>query len=162
MKSNEELSFSSIALNELLQVVHSKGATFRFQATGFSMSPFIKDGDIITVSPLSDSCLDSGEIAAFIHPDTEKLIIHRLISRKGGYYLAKGDSVSSTDGFIPRERILGCVTKIERNNRDIRFGFGLERLIISFLSRKRLLPLFFWGWRRIPFSIRRVIKCRLL
>lgn len=47
------LSLSGKNLAELIQAVIAKGNPFRLKVKGFSMSPFIKDGDTITISPLS-------------------------------------------------------------------------------------------------------------
>jgi len=50
-----ELQLSGPSLVELLRSVLDKGVPFRFQAKGFCMTPFIKDGDVITVFPLEVS-----------------------------------------------------------------------------------------------------------
>jgi len=52
IEKEAELSISGSTLIELLEAVLSQEASFRFQAKGLSMSPFIKDGDMVTVSPL--------------------------------------------------------------------------------------------------------------
>ena len=45
------LSLSGEALIELMRAVLARGLPFRFAARGFSMAPFIRDGDVISVSP---------------------------------------------------------------------------------------------------------------
>lgn len=153
-----ELSLSGESLAGLIRDTLSKGADFRFKVAGSSMSPFIKDKDIVTISSLSRVRPDIGRIAAFINPHTKKLAIHRIVDISGGRYLIKGDNVSRIDGFMCGDNILGCVTKIERNTRRAFLGLGSERLAIAFLSRTRLLSLLFRIWRSIPFPARRFIK----
>lgn len=152
-----EFSFSGIALAELMQATFTKGASFKFQVKGFSMSPFIKDGDVVTISPALNSSLGFGKSVAFIHPETKKLVIHRIVGKNWTGYLIKGDSATKIDGLIPRESILGVVTRVERKNKEILLGLGLERFIIAFLSKTRLLPFIFWSGKLIPVSIRRLV-----
>ncbi|MDD2751749.1 MAG: S24/S26 family peptidase [Candidatus Omnitrophica bacterium] len=156
--SDEELFLSGKALAELMLATLEKKAFFRFQVKGFSMSPFIRDGDVVTISPLSCAKSVFGKAVAFIHPCAEKLIIHRVIRDLPGHYLIKGDSLFWPDGFIPKKNLLGFVSKIERNGKKIRLGLGKEQFLIVFLSRERILPLLVWCWRRIPLSIRKIVK----
>ena len=125
-KKGSELQLSGSDLIELLRAVLDKGAPFRFRAKGFSMSPFIKDDDIITVSPLTDDSIRSGDIVAFIRPEMKKLIIHRVIGKKGEYFHIKGDNIPDTDELIPETNILGRLTRVERNGKEILFGLGPE------------------------------------
>jgi signal peptidase I len=116
-------------LGEILQAVLSKGFSIRFKAKGFSMFPVIKDGDIITVSPFPGVSIRSGNIIAFIHPQTEKLVVHRLIETKENGFLTKGDNSLETDGDIPGTYILGKVTRIEKKGKSrlMKKFFGLIR-----------------------------------
>lgn len=157
MKSNE-ISFSSDSLIELIKSTLAQNSSFRFKVTGSSMSPFIKDSDIVTISSPNASRLVLGKAAAFINPITGKLAIHRMVGTHNGCYLIKGDSVLQSDGLIPEENILGCVTKIERYGRNVRLGLGPERLVIAFLNRNNSLPLLYLCWSLLPFSVRKVLK----
>lgn len=145
-----ELPLSNSALTELLRAVLDKGMPFRFQARGFSMHPLIKDSDIITVSPISGAAPRLGDVVVFIHPKFDNLILHRVVGKKGNRFLIKGDNIQDYDGYIPRDRILGYVTKVERDDKLLSIGLGPERVLISFLTRRRrfypsLLPI----WRLI-------------
>ena len=46
------LALSGAALQEFLAAVLERTVPFRFTARGYSMHPFIRDADVITVSPL--------------------------------------------------------------------------------------------------------------
>jgi hypothetical protein len=152
-----ELLLCAEGLSGLLETTLAKGALFRFAAKGFSMTPFIKDGDIITVAPLSVSAPGLGKPVAFRHPSSEKVLVHRIVGKKNKYCLIKGDSFNVADGLIAEGDILGCVSKIERKGKDVPFGLGPERYAIAFLSRKGLLRIFFKCRRIIPLSLRRQI-----
>jgi len=118
------------------------------------MSPFIKDGDVLTITPVQTSAPGFGDVVVFTHPHTGKLIIHRIIGKKAGSYLTKGDNAPEGDGLISRAAILGRVTKVERNGKYISLGLGPDRFIIAFVIRKGLLPLLNPVWRFVRFFMR--------
>jgi hypothetical protein len=148
----------SEVLAELVKDILSKGVECRFQAKGHSMSPFIKDGDVVTVSPLFGTAPHLGDVVAFIHPGTDKLVIHRVVGRKDDSCIIIGDNTFETNGPVSTGNILGRVTRVERGGKRIIVGLGLERYLIAFLSRSGLLssvlpPI--WSLLR-PFLRRRV------
>ncbi|MHC4124557.1 MAG: hypothetical protein ACYSSI_13355, partial [Planctomycetota bacterium] len=101
------------ALSELVKSTVRKGAFFRFRVKGFSMSPFIKNGDVVTISPLSNSStIGLGRIAAFAYPMTRRLIVHRIVGRRFNNYIIKADTSPKIDGLVSRENILGIVVKV--------------------------------------------------
>jgi hypothetical protein len=131
------LSLSGKALIELMLAVHAKGMPFRFKAGGHSMAPFIRDGDVILVSPIASRASGLGDVVAFIHPETKLLCMHRVLSLNGDRLLIQGDNMpDKPDGMIPREAIVGRVTQVERAGRRIRLGLGPERLLLALLSRR--------------------------
>ena len=112
------------------------------------MSPFIKDGDAITVSPKLGSSPRFGDVVAFIHPRTEKLFIHRVVWKRRDAYIVKGENTLESDGLIKKENILGVVTKVERKGKKVFLGLGPERFLIALLTRKNLLlPVLLPVWR---------------
>jgi len=135
---------------ELLRAVLGKGVPFRFRAKGFSMHPFIKDGDVVTLSPLSARPPRVGNTVAFLYPESGKLAIHRVVGKAGNSFLIMGDGNPGPDGMIPAKNILGCVRKVERDGKRVYLGLGPERFLIAWLSRRRLLyPLLLPLWRLI-------------
>jgi signal peptidase I len=151
-----DLSLSGQALVELLDAVLHKGAFVRFQAKGFSMSPFIKNRDVVTISPLHRKRPGPGDIIAFIHPETEGLCIHRIVRKRDGIYVTKGDNLSETEECVPIESILGFVTKVEREGKEVFLGLGLERFLIALLGWRGLLfPLLLPLWRVVRPFLRR-------
>jgi len=102
------------------------------------MSPFIKDGDMITVYPVSEDQIRTGDVVTVVYEERERLVIHRIIGKNGKTWMIKGDNNSNADGFVKEERILGRVEKVERNGRRIYFGLGRERLFIVWITRMNL------------------------
>jgi len=129
---------SGESLTELMQAVLDKGKPFRFRARGRSMSPYINDGDVVTVTPLAGSRPRTGEIVAFLHPATGKAAVHRIVREKSGGYHLKGDNSTEIDGGLPLARILGIVSLVERDG--TRLGVGRRSgAVIASLSRSGLL-----------------------
>jgi hypothetical protein len=141
-----ELPLSGHALLELMRAVLARGVPFRFCARGWSMAPFIRDGDVITLSPFQRALPGVGDVVAFVRPGTGNLVVHRVVARRGSASLIQGDGVPECrDGIIPPENLLGRVTRVERNGQDVWLGLGPERTVIAWLSRVRLLiPLRVW------------------
>jgi hypothetical protein len=152
----DQLFLSGPALVELLCAVLDKGVSFRFQAKGFSMSPFIRYGDIVTVFPIGGAPPRIGEVVAYVRPGTERLVIHRVVGKKGHAFWVIGDCSRETDGLISKANILGRVIKVERDGKEISFGLGLERILIAFLTRRGLFLRFILpAWQLIRPIVRK-------
>jgi hypothetical protein len=124
---------------ELVKEVLGREAECRLQVKGYSMSPFIKENDVVTISPVSEASPGFGDVIAFVHPKTEKLLIHRVVWRIGDACLVKGENSFEPDGLIERKDIIGMITRVERDGRKVFFGLGPERFLIALLTRTNLL-----------------------
>ena len=125
------------------------------------MSPFIKDGDVITIAPVQPSnsnphastsssvtiggepgvrTCGNGQVVAFVSPVSQRLVVHRIIGRHESCFLIQGDNLSGlvADTVHPDD-ILGRVVRIERGRRRVWLGLGPERYVIAILSRAGLL-----------------------
>ena len=144
IKRDEELSLSGPAFTQLVQATLRGGTAIKFPARGFSMSPFIRNGDIITISPLTNKSITRGDIVAFVCPITDKFVVHRVVERNGrGEVCIAGDNLPKLDTTISEKRILGRVTNVERKGKKIILGLGLERSLIATLTRHGLIYSFF-------------------
>ena len=126
-------------LPDLCKAVLEKEAAFRFKATGFSMWPFIKNGDAITIAPFQGRPAKLGEVVAFVRLNSKSMVVHRVVAKKKEGYLIKGDNVKDPDGLVSPHQILGVVTKVEREHKPIYIGLGPEKVLIGFLSKVGLL-----------------------
>jgi signal peptidase I len=140
VKPGKELSLSGPALVQLIRETLHRRASIKFQATGCSMTPFIWDGDIITISPLTDKSIRRGDVVAFVCPIRKKLVIHRVVRRnRRGEMRIAGDNLPKPDTTVSENNILGRVTSVERKGGEISFGLGVERLCIAMLTRYGLI-----------------------
>ena len=152
--SPDTLMLDGRDLAALLEVVGLRGADFRFTARGGSMHPSIRSGDRVTVSPLSGTPPSKGEVAAFRHPDSGRLLVHRVFKTGGGGIQTRGDNLRIPDPPVAEESVLGVVTAVERNGRALpwpgragnpwtRYRLGLVLLRIDIRREiKRVLKFF--------------------
>lgn len=133
------LKLSGKNFTKLMSAVLEKNADFRFQAEGQSMSPFIKNQDIVTITPLSMNTPQTGDIVAAFLSEKQSIMIHRVIGKKQGKFLIKGDNIKSRDGLFELDQILGLVNSVERNGKRVWFGQGNIGKIIAFFSKTGLL-----------------------
>lgn len=87
------------------------GYKVRFVASGHSMSPIIKDGDFVTVEPLSE---ETRRRDIYLYQRDGRPIIHRLVSSRGGNLIMRGDACSRDDEPVNQAQLLGRVIRIER------------------------------------------------
>ena len=142
----------------LIQAVLEKKVPFRCTVHGRSMVPFICDGDVITIAPLHLR-LRPGDVVAFVTPSGLQLTIHRILHCSQSGYFIKGDNNAAPDGIVPISSIIGRVVQVEHQGRKAKFGLGVERLIIAWLSHLGLLkPVMLRVWGVIkPFSVKRIV-----
>jgi hypothetical protein len=139
------------------------------------MSPFIKDGDVITVVPVPPSNSNPhvptsfpappsakpvvktcgiGQVVAFVSPVNQRLVVHRVVGRHDVGFLILGDNQLGPGAEAVRpDDILGRVARIERGTKRVWLGLGPERHAIAILSRAGLL---------LPFVLRASVLTRLL
>lgn len=139
-----KLKLSGSSLTGLLEAVLARGASFRFQARGYSMAPFIRDGDILTVAPIAAEARRIGVVVAVVNPARGSLIVHRIVARRGEgraetAFLVKGDNCRHSDGAFPADSIIGVIASVERRQKKAWFAGGPEKILIAFLSRTGLL-----------------------
>jgi signal peptidase I len=129
--NRETQSLSSAAITELMKAVLDKKAPFRLTAPGFSMTPFIRNGDVITIAP---GRYRFGDVVAFLNPHHSKLTVHRIVhvSREG--YLLKGDNAPEPDGRLHGLTLIGRVVRVEHHGRPFKLGLGPERILMAWLS----------------------------
>lgn len=156
-----ERSVDSEELASLIRAVTVDRNSICFNAPGRSMAPFIQSGDKIFVAPVANGSIRAGDVLAFVHPESGRVLAHRVIRITDGQYFAKGDNVSGEgDGWISFEDILGRVIRILREGKDIHLGLGVEGKLIALLSRWKILVPFVNLLRRIKWGFKRLISAR--
>lgn len=124
-------------LTRRMRALLEGGVPVRFRTRGLSMSPFIKTGDVVTISPLEGKRPQLGDIA-LCSIQNQGLLIHRIIRSTSKRYTTKGDNCFTADGPIQRSDVLGLVTRVEREGVNRSLGFGPGRAFLALLSRFNL------------------------
>ena len=120
-------------LLELSKDIFRKGKSIRFQAKGWSMRPFIRDGDFIVVSPIENSSIKTGDVVFYLTTEN-KIIVHRVIRKHEKYkdnritMLIKGDATFSSPEKVEMQNVLGKVVAVERNGQKKRLDTKLYQI----------------------------------
>lgn len=120
---------------DLAQQILARGKSLRFQAKGWSMHPFVLEGDILTIAPLRRPPR-LGEIVLFKNP-CGGATVHRVIKVLPASIIVKGDAIGYPDGRISHQDALGVVEVVERGNVQMRLQVGWRRWfaqLVAFLS----------------------------
>ncbi len=133
------LELSGKNLISLMGAILERNADFRFQAKGHSMSPFIRNMDIVTISSLPQYKPETGDIVAVLLIGKESIVVHRVVGKKKEKFIIKGDNNKIRDGLFEQNQIIGLVSKVERNGKRIMFGQGFFGRTIAILSGIGLL-----------------------
>lgn len=120
-------------LLELSKGIFRKGKSARFQAKGWSMRPFIRDGDFIVVSPIENSSIKTGDVVFCITTEN-KAIVHRVIKKYKKdkdnriTMFIKGDATFSSPEKVEMQNVLGKVVEVERNGQKKRLDTKLYKI----------------------------------
>jgi len=115
-------SCTSAAFGQLGAQILGAGHGLRFRAHGVSMSPLVRDGDILLVQPVDARALRVSDVV-LCKSDEGRVLVHRVIRKKlgeeGSRFTVQGDALCRSDGVIPGEQIYGRVATIERHGAHI-------------------------------------------
>ncbi len=103
-----------------------------------SMSPYIKEGDMVLVQHASRR-FRVGDVIVFKRADG--LVAHRVVSVRGRgvdiLYRTKGDNLRFFDAPVPQSSVLGLVTCIRKDDKYINLQkphFRLLNLVLAAIS----------------------------
>jgi ribosomal protein S18 acetylase RimI-like enzyme len=130
-----ELQLSNLGQLELLRGMAERGVPLRTTVRGFSMAPFIRDQDVLTIAPIDNRAPRVGEVIAFTLPNSGRMAIHRVVGHAGAGWLVRGDNCPGADGVVARDDMVGRVVRVERRGRNVRLGLGAEGAWVGALSR---------------------------
>lgn len=108
--------------NSLCTGLLRDGTGVRFKATGGSMWPDVRDGDVIEIEQVDFAGLRVGDIAYTVNR-AGKILVHRVVKKtnngQGRFVVTKGDALEFPDEIISAERVLGRVRKVSRAGQSI-------------------------------------------
>ncbi|MBD3166595.1 hypothetical protein GF324_08350 [bacterium] len=120
---------------DILTFMQTYRQEVKVRARGSSMWPFIKDNDVVVLSPCDPGLLRTGDTVAYKTRGTG-VAVHRIVSSRSGGILLKGDAGCSPDGWMDRSTVIGRIIAVYRGRRRVRWGLGPERSLIAIISRR--------------------------
>ncbi len=132
LKKTETLNLKREDFASIAQGVLSRGRILKFKAKGGSMSPFIRNGDVVEVVPAKGK-INLGDIILY-RSSYGNPVVHRVIQRNKESIITKGDSVPSSDEPILSEQVLGRVVAVEKNGWRMRLDSPMVRLLNILLA----------------------------
>lgn len=130
-----ELQSVRAELSDLMRSILAEGRPITFRVRGTSMSPFIGDGDTVTVYPLRNPPR-VGDVVLFLDRHG-RAVVHRVVGTGGGTVVTRGDSVGEDDFPAPMTNILGKVRGVEGSMGTFHLWWPF-RLIVA---RRYVFPL---------------------
>lgn len=102
----------------LVKDILDAGLSVRIKATGRSMSPFLKGGEILTIRQVPSDSLRKGDLILFTGRYNSH-VLHRLIIKQISLdntflFCTKGDALRAFDEPVHENEVLGKVCRIER------------------------------------------------
>ena len=108
------------------------GAGLRVKATGRSMLPFLRGGEILTIKKVPPSSLRMGDVIFFRRNPGGQAVVHRIVRKSGeretGFtFRTKGDALIGPDEPVSEQEILGKVCAVESGVRHANLEAGAWR-----------------------------------
>jgi signal peptidase I len=121
----EVLEVQSYDLYGLGRGLLDAGASFRLKACGWSMYPFVREGDVLEIAPVPFGEIGIGDIV--FYRSGSRLLTHRVVG-----FVSEGDEVlirARGDGFIQADPPVGESDLVGRVEAIYRPRRGTERVI---------------------------------
>jgi hypothetical protein len=115
----------------VISLLLQKGEKVRMNLYGYCMSPFIRHGEDVTISPVKYEDLRCGDIIVYRNEDRFK--IHRFLwlitIANTTYIVSRGDRAINPDPPVPLHLLLGKVTLVHRGDKVIDFETPLWKTL---------------------------------
>jgi len=132
MMGKQKLDITSCEFESLAREILSSGRGFSFEARGQSMSPFVRDKDVLTIMPIQSATLRIGNIILY-HKRNGALAAHRILGisghREDFVVFTRGDSSGGDLERVDRRHVLGLATRVTRERRVRRLNTHRQRAL---------------------------------
>lgn len=127
-----EIGLDRNELEVLAEEIIGRGGSFSFKAHGWSMYPFIRDGDILIVSPIRTNEIKSGDIILYKSFDN-MIVVHRVIGKTkiNNHEMLKvrGDALMGTPEYIATTQVIGKAIKQRRDSHVVDLQKGGSKFL---------------------------------
>jgi signal peptidase I len=116
-------NLSENLIDAVLELYQQENQRIWWPFASTSMSPYIKEGNVILVQHASRR-FRMGDVIVFKRADG--LVVHRVVSVRGRgrdvIYRTKGDNLRSFDAPVPQSSVLGVVICVSKDGESIHLG----------------------------------------
>lgn len=134
-------------LVEILRVALDSGARVRLSASGSSMVPFLRSGDVVELEKVPAEAIRAGDVVLAQRSDGA-YVLHRVVRMGDRRVFLAGDS-GRADGWIPFEDVIARACAVQRKGRWARLDTPAARRTALLWSRVR-----FVGWPMLMLGLR--------
>jgi hypothetical protein len=103
---------------ELAAELLGRGHQVRFRAAGRSMTPAIRDGEVLRCEPVRPEAVRVVDV--LLYRRRERVIAHRVVridrGAAGARFILRGDASAGNDAPVGWRQVLGRVTAVERGS----------------------------------------------
>jgi len=132
LEKTEMLNLKKEDFASIAHGVLGRGRALRFKAKGGSMSPYIRNGDVVEVVPVKGK-INLGDVVLY-RSYYGNPVVHRVIQRRKESIITKGDSLPSSDQPVLSTQVLGRVVSVEKNGWRMRLDTPPGRLLNILLA----------------------------
>jgi hypothetical protein len=140
-----DVNVSGAYLKVLLESFLSKGHACRIRANGSSMTPSIRNGDLVTIEPVAAS-VRRGDVVASSDMGGGRVLLHRVMNTRGSgsgrEFMLAGDNGCAGEDWVGEGCILGQVRRVSRGDRNVFLLGGLFGLVWAWVIHRAC------RWRR--------------
>lgn len=141
----EPLECDGPDLYELGRELLNSGVSFWLEVRGWSMYPFLKDKDVVEISPIQFDEVGIGDVVFFRSGD--RLLAHRVVGavsdEQGIRLRVRGDRFRQEDPLLAESDLIGKVEVIHRERRlgrrVIRLDQGLAKSLGRLVAQSRFV-----------------------
>lgn len=122
---------------ELTAEVVARFGSARLRVQGSSMLPSIRPGDELDLRGASSHEIKIGDVVAYRRDG--RLFVHRVVERNRQELVTRGDTLPQADAPVSASDLLGVVSAVRRDGRDVTLQNSLARRATASLFRSSQL-----------------------
>lgn len=101
------------ATAEMIRRALARGP-YRSVVTSNSMAPLAREGDAFVIVPAGRRGPAFGDVVAAVAGS--RAVVHRVVGKRRGFYVTKGDASPHVDALVRREDVLGRVCALVKSD----------------------------------------------
>jgi signal peptidase I len=141
-------------ISRLIDTELNAGDQIQFNVTSNSMQPIMQIGDIIVAEVVNASVIKPGDIIVIRR--MEDFLTHRVICITKDGWLTKGDNNLMMDPNVKKDRLIGIVKEVHKNNQKIVLEstrLGRVKGLLARLGELEVRATKYHRFLRFPFRI---------